>query len=414
VTVLERSWPGPTRGRVRRERAYRLLVVLCLTLFAADLAATLAGIGNGAVTTGFSAAVAPVPVLVWWAYRRAPPELRRPVFLLAWAATLWLCGSLVWEAYYTAGGDTVPRPPGIWDALFVPAQLLVIAALVVALREVLSVRMAASDTLVVVATGAVLAAPFVEHGLSRGTSVASVFTLNRPVLSIVILMLLLSAVLGSVQGVPRSLLMLGLAEVALTIGNLVYAYTAVQGAYQPAAMRWADLCWEGGALTAMLAASLLILRIDSPVRIAPGRRIPQHPVGSRAALLLSLVALGLCLAIVGYGLGHHWSLAAVGLSGSFAIGIAMTARGREAIHTAETAYAQLDASLAETEHTRDALALANEELQRKNVQIEAMHVAFAELLNLADERADGRLRELVEEVGGDLASLLQEQLGSGR
>ena len=145
--------------------------------------------------------------------------------------------------------------------------------------------------------------------------------------------------------------------------------------------------------------------------MAPRQRIPRHPVGSRAALLLSLVALGLCLAIAGYGLGHHVSLAVVGLSGSFAIGIAMTARGRDSIHTAETAYAQLDASLAETEHARDALALANEELQRKNVQIEAMHVAFAELLNLADERADGRLRELIEEVGGDLASLLQEQLG---
>lgn len=67
-------------------------------------------------------------------------------------------------------------------------------------------------------------------------------------------------------------------------------------------------------------------------------------------------------------------------------------------------------ALREVERERDDLAAANAELQRANVAIRAMHLAFAELLNLADERSHGQMRELIEDTGTELAQLLEEQL----
>jgi hypothetical protein len=128
-------------------------------------------------------------------------------------------------------------------------------------------------------------------------------------------------------------------------------------------------------------------------------------------LRLSVVALTLGLLVAGYGVvSNVTSLSLIGLAASFAIGVAMAARGRDAIRTAEDAYERLDDSLAEMEHARDELDAANEELRRANVEIRAMSVANAQLLNLADERTGGRMRDLIEETGTDLAALLEEQM----
>jgi len=57
--------------------------------------------------------------------------------------------------------------------------------------------------------------------------------------------------------------------------------------------------------------------------------------------------------------------------------------------TAESAYARLDRALAETESARD-------EVVRANAEMQTIQIAFADLLNLADERTEGRMRELIE------------------
>ncbi len=88
----------------------------------------------------------------------------------------------------------------------------------------------------------------------------------------------------------------------------------------------------------------------------------------------------------------------------------MALRARESIRIAEDAYSRLDCALADAEHSRDELILANEELRRANVQLQAMQIALADPLNFADERTHGRMRELIEDVGGELADLLEEQL----
>ena len=70
-------------------------------------------------------------------------------------------------------------------------------------------------------------------------------------------------------------------------------------------------------------------------------------------------------------------------------------------------------ALAETERTHDELAIANEDMLRANVQIRAMHIAIDELLNVADERANGRMRDLIEETGDDLVALLRGREAPG-
>jgi hypothetical protein len=312
-----------------------------------------------------------------------------------------LIGSAVWEAFYLAGGNKVPHPPGVWDVFFIAAQILVIAALVLAMRSLISFRLASLDSVIVTAAGIALAAPFVRHGLENGANPASIITLNRPILSIVILMVVASAAITSWEGVPLSMAMLGLAEAALTVGNLIYTFEAVQDRYVD--QRWATLAWGAGAILALLAASTLILRIDRPIRLSASVRIPNHPVGSTRVLLISLGGLVLSCGVASYGLAiASRGVAIAGVASCVAIGVAMAFRATGSIRTAEAAYGRLDHALAETENARD-------ELARANVEIQTIQIAFADLLNLADERTDGRIRELIEATGHELAELLEEE-----
>jgi len=406
MTAYEREaelFSPPSRSGTRR---FRVLSLLGAAGFVAYAVAVAFGAPRPVLTFVFTGVMILVPPSVWWAYARAPAVLRRPVLLLAIAATSWLIGSAIWQVFYITGGDKVPHPPGVWDIFFVGAQLLVITALVIAMRSLISFRLASLDALIVTAAGVALAAPFVRHGLENGVNVSSVFTLNRPILSIVILMLVASAALRSWEGLPLSMAMLGLAEAVLTVGNLIYAFEAVQNRYVDE--RWATLAWGGGAIIALLAASTLILRIDRPVRLATAARIPNHAVGASRVLLGSLAGLLLSCGVAGYGLtiGSR-GLTVAGLGACLAIGIAMAFRATDSIRTAETAYLTLDRALVDTERARD-------ELARANVEIQAMQIAFADLLNLTDERTEGRIRELIEDTGQELADLLEDEIALKR
>jgi hypothetical protein len=96
-------------------------------------------------------------------------------------------------------------------------------------------------------------------------------------------------------------------------------------------------------------------------------------------------------------------LTIAGLASCVAIGVAMAFRATDSISSVESAYARLDRALAETERTRDDLAGANAEIR-------AIQIAYAELLNLADERTEGRMRELIEDAGSELAAILEEEI----
>jgi hypothetical protein len=391
---------------------FRALSVLLGGAFAAYGIATLAGTDSDLLSPVYYVFMAPVPVVVWWAYARAPTELRRLVFTLGWAATLWLVGSVVWYGYYLAAGNTVPSPPGTWDVFFVLAQVLVILAILDTMRSVISFRIAALDAAVISAAAFALGTAFVWRGMAQGATTASLVTLNRPLLGIVTLALIASAAIGSTAGSRKSLALMALGEVAITVGSLIYSFQAIDGAY--ADDRWASLAWAGGAALSTLAAFVLILGVDRPLAIVR-RRIPDHLPAARSGVLLALAGLVVSIAVATYGaVEGSGLLIATGLISSAVIGVAMALRARDSIRTAEAAYERLDRELAGSERQRDELAAANDGLARANLEMQTLQIAMADLLNLADERAGGRIRELVEDTGGDLAELLEQELDQTR
>ena len=66
---------------------------------------------------------------------------------------------------------------------------------------------------------------------------------------------------------------------------------------------------------------------------------------------------------------------------------------------------QLDL-LAETKRTRES-AVANEILPRENAELEQLQRATAESLGALDKHTQGRLRELIEHAGDELAALIE-------
>ena len=409
IGAVASSAAGGSPSATRDQRRFRVLVAVLAGLFLAFALATVLPTPSPALSVGRNVFVLPIPLLACWAYVRSPARLRRPLLLFALAAIIWVAGSAVWYGYFFSAGGKVPEPPGPADSFFFLARLLILAGLVAALKSAVSFRIAALDAAVIVSAGLALGAAFVGNSLKEGLSESTLITLNGPILGIVTLMVIVSAAFGSMEGLPRSFALLGAGTAALTTGSLIYSFQAVRHAYGDD--RWAGLAWVFGAVLVILAASLIILRLDRPVRISARAAIPNQPPGSDSVLLLSLSALAITLGVAHYGdAADSGPVALVGLLTSAVVGGAMALRARESIRTAEDAYSRLDRALADAEHARDELILANEELRKANVQLQAMQIALRDALNLADERTHGRMRELIEDVGGELADLLEEQL----
>ena len=72
-------------------------------------------------------------------------------------------------------------------------------------------------------------------------------------------------------------------------------------------------------------------------------------------------------------------------------------RATDSIGSAESAYARLDHALVETEKTRDDLA-------RANAEVRAIQIAYAELLNLANQRIVRGLIDCIEKGGPHFSS----------
>ena len=53
---------------------------------------------------------------------------------------------------------------------------------------------------------------------------------------------------------------------------------------------------------------------------------------------------------------------------------------------------------------------ANERLQRRNADLQTFQLAVVQGFDLIDERTQGRLKELVEEAGDELAALVEDAL----
>jgi hypothetical protein len=277
------------------------------------------------------------------------------------------------------------------------------------MRSFALMRIAALDACVICCAGIALGAAFIGRGLEHQVTAATLIPLNRPILGIVTLMLIAAAALGSWDGIPRSLALLGLGETGLIVGSLIYSYAAVQGDFNND--RWANLGWTAGAEVSMLAASTIIIGIDRPLQLPVRHRVPGHPVGSRPALLVTLLAITLTLGVAVYALvGDRRNVALIAVAASVAIAASMVTRARDSLRTAEQSSEMLDTVLAESERTRDELRIANSQLQQTNAELRTLQLAIAQGFNLIDERTQGRLRELVQQAGDDLAALVDETI----
>lgn len=65
-----------------------------------------------------------------------------------------------------------------------------------------------------------------------------------------------------------------------------------------------------------------------------------------------------------------------------------------------------DGALAESERARAELLAANERLRRSNADLRRVQRHIARGFDVLDERTEGRLRELVEQAGDELAALV--------
>ena len=400
----------PAGPRAPTGRRFRLVAAITVSVVLAYGAATAVGASGGALDLAFTAAIVTLPPFAWWAFARAPGELRSLFFLLGLAATFWLAGSLIWYGYFLSRGQKVPTPPGPWDAAFLLAYALALGAVFVGFRTVISLRRVALDASVLGAAALAFGAALIGHGLAHGVSAASLVPILRPLLGIVMIALIASAALGRWEGLPVSVALVGAGQVFLTVGSFVYAFQAVNSNYVND--RWANLGWFAGAALSLLAAGAVVLGVNGPVRLGTKpSAIPNEPVGAKGVLYLALGGLAVTLGVALDGkLTGNGAVLIVGLLCGAWVGLAMAVRARSSIRELERAYERLDRAQLELERTKDRLGEANDELARANVGLRAVHHSFESLLVLVDEQTHGGLRELIEQAGEEFARLLKRYL----
>jgi hypothetical protein len=130
-----------------------------------------------------------------------------------------------------------------------------------------------------------------------------------------------------------------------------------------------------------------------------------------APLPVALVSIASALALAVYGVETgRKSVAILGLALTALVAVVMAVRARTAIRAEIRSREVCDRALAKSEHAREELCLANERLQGRNADLQAFQLAVVQGFDLIDERTQGRLKELVEESGDELAALVDEAL----
>lgn len=298
--------------------------------------AVAAGVPAPTLSALFTASVIVVAPLGWWARARATGEVRVLLHFLAVAATLWLVGSIDWYVAYVVSGHRV-RSAGPWNVPFMLAYVLAMIGLCRALRHAIAVRRAALDASVVTAASIAIAAALAGHAFATGIDTRSLIAVAQVLAGIAVLVLLASAAVGDWNGLPLSVVLFGLGQLSLTIGHAVYGYNAI--ASQSVELRWSELCWFGGTMLLLLAASVIITRADRPVRMRHGR---TRVDGAPTTMYAVFAALSVTAAVAVYGhLSGQITVLAIGLTASAWIGGAAALRTSGALREVAAANGRL-------------------------------------------------------------------------
>jgi hypothetical protein len=358
-------------------------------------AASIAGAPSSWLSVTYYVPMAAVPIVAYLAHRTAKrhPEVSRQAQLWGWlkyAAYLWAAGSFLWLGYYlndphSVFGEGISLGP--WDAFIDAGYICALIGVVSTLRDSIHFRLALADAVVLGGAGFAALGAFVNHGLENGVTPDSLVTLFRPFLGILLLVLIAAAAAGARGGVPLSTALIGLGQVFLYTGSLVYAYGAVQNHHSED--RWSDMFYATGACVAICAGLLVAMRVDRPV-FARSTGIPGHPAGSRIALTMALGAAAVSAVAIGYGYSDGSGPTVV--VGCVAV-IAIVAGGW--LRTRST-YAALEAACAERDAAR--LSALNE------------RQALIDLLGFVNDEVEERFRDLLDEAGSTLANAVREYL----
>jgi hypothetical protein len=126
---------------------------------------------------------------------------------------------------------------------------------------------------------------------------------------------------------------------------------------------------------------------------------------------VTLVSIVSPLAVAIYGVEtDRKSVAIVGLAFTALVAVVMAVKARAAIRAEIRSREVCDRALAKSERAREELRLADERLQRRNADLQAFQLAVVQGFDVIDERTQGRLTELVEEAGDELAALVDDAL----
>jgi hypothetical protein len=388
--------PGaPAVAGIPGDRRYRLLAGASMAFAVAYTAASIAGAPSSWLSVTYYVPMAAVPIVAYLAHRTAKrhPEVSRQAQLWGWlkyAAYLWAAGSFLWLGYYlndphSVFGEGISLGP--WDAFIDAGYICALIGVVSTLRDSIHFRLALADAVVLGGAGFAALGAFVNHGLENGVTPDSLVTLFRPFLGILLLVLIAAAAAGARGGVPLSTALIGLGQVFLYTGSLVYAYGAVQNHHSED--RWSDMFYATGACVAICAGLLVAMRVDRPV-FARSTGIPGHPAGSRIALTMALGAAAVSAVAIGYGYSDGSGPTVV--VGCVAV-IAIVAGGW--LRTRST-YAALEAACAERDAAR--LSALNE------------RQALIDLLGFVNDEVEERFRDLLDEAGSTLANAVREYL----
>jgi uncharacterized protein HemX len=132
---------------------------------------------------------------------------------------------------------------------------------------------------------------------------------------------------------------------------------------------------------------------------ASARARPQRGVrtrtsgGAHASLPATLAVIALALAVATFGVEtNRDALALLGLGATGLLAATLAVSANRSVGR------------------RDGLRAANTELRRRNGELEARRLAIESALDAIDDRTQGRLRELIEENGDELAEFVDDAL----
>jgi hypothetical protein len=325
-------------------------------------------------------------------------------------------GMILWYGAHHGVRPTNLPMLGYWTPLFYLAVVIAAVAAWGVARDVLRARDAILVcSIIAVAAAAVGVAVADQHLRRTGLALGTLDAMVRPLLSLLIVTLLVSALLGRGGSLSLSVGLIGAGMAATSGGQLWASYIETRGG--SGSDRWPDLLWFGSSVFVLLAAVTIISGRDRPLRVSRSA-VP----GPNPALLAVVItgAWGAAGAVLVHGLLVS-DTAEITAGGAAFTWIAMAALGRTTAALRETrhAYRALDEAhfaleqererVQELVHERDEVIAT---LRQRNIELTTTQIMLGPLLDLADERTDGQLRSSLEQTADELASWLPPPIGS--